>query len=329
MKDFDFKALWKNLLLTIEIILFIKIFSGIFGPINTLIGVAVISGILMFKDMNLEYDIKQSAFLIVVLYTYMALVTSLHNINIILMFLINVVSIFFVIYLTSENLPYKAYITFILLYIFMEANPTSGSKEFYMRLASAIIGGILVSLTLFFSQRKLKIDKKIKDAFNNLDIKSERFRFSIKMAFGIALAILIGTLIGTQKGMWISISVMSLTQPSHKDVKERIRKRFIGTIIGAIGFVIVFEIIVPEQYYVLLSLGLSYLFTFINEYFTKIIFITISALTSAMVLFDSGISISLRIGFLCIGIVITYILSKLDTIIMNRNNENSNNEIYV
>lgn len=318
MKDFNFKALWKNLLLIVEIILFIKIFSAIFGDINSLIGVTVITAILMFKDMNLEYEIKQSAFLIVILYTYMGLVTSLYNINIILTFLINIVSIFFVIYLTSENLPYKAYISFILLYVFMEGNPTSGSKEFGIRLASVFIGGILVALTLYLSQRKLKINKKVKDAFNNLDINGERFRFSIKMAVGLALAMLVGRLIGTEKGMWISVTVMSLTQPIHKDVKERIRKRFIGTIIGAIAFVIIFEIIVPEKYYILITLVLSYIYTFIDEYFTKIIFITINALTAAMVLFDSRISIALRVGFLCIGIVITYIISKLDTIIINR-----------
>lgn len=318
MKDFNFKALWKNLLLIVEIILFIKIFSAIFGDINSLIGVTVITAILMFKDMNLEYEIKQSAFLIVILYTYMGLVTSLYNINIILAFLINIVSIFFVIYLTSENLPYKAYISFILLYVFMEGNPTSGSKEFGIRLASVFIGGILVALTLYLSQRKLKINKKVKDAFNNLDINGERFRFSIKMAVGLALAMLVGRLIGTEKGMWISVTVMSLTQPTHKDVKERIRKRFIGTIIGAIAFVIIFEIIVPEKYYILITLVLSYIYTFIDEYFTKIIFITINALTAAMVLFDSRISIALRVGFLCIGIVITYIISKLDTIIINR-----------
>lgn len=317
VKKINKKLLLDKFILISVILVFVNMYSKIFGSENILIGVTVITAVLMFKEMDLGYNLKQTILLVVGLFTYIGFIASLNSINMFLGFVINLVSIFFTIYFSTENIYTRAYLPFILMYVFMEGNSISQST-LLTRVIASFVGGAIIGLTLYLTRKKKAVsDKNVLDIFKeNIDINNERIRFSVKMALGVSLAILIGRIIGSEKGMWISIAVMSLTQPQFEETKERMKKRILSTIIGFAIFIVLFKII-PSEYIALASMALGYIYTFIEEYGIKMIFVTINALVASMHLFTTPVAMQLRLGFLLIGAVLIYIISKIEIRILN------------
>lgn len=318
VKNINKKLLLDKFILISVILVFVNMYSKIFGSENILIGVTVITAVLMFKEMDLGYNLKQSILLVVGLFTYIGFIASLNSINMFLGFVINLVSIFFTIYFSTENIYTRAYLPFILMYVFMEGNSISQST-LLTRVIASFVGGAIIGLTLYVTRKKKAVsDKNVLDIFKeNIDVNNERIRFSVKMALGVSLAILIGRIIGSEKGMWISIAVMSLTQPQFEETKERMKKRILSTIIGFAIFIVLFKIIIPSQYIALASMALGYIYTFIEEYGIKMIFVTINALVASMHLFTTPVAMQLRLEFLLIGAVLIYIISKIEIRILD------------
>lgn len=74
------------------------------------------------------------------------------------------------------------------------------------------------------------------------------------MAAGITIAMFAASMLGLKKPLWISIVVMSLTQLQLNETLTRIKHRAFGTVVGVLVFVVVFQMIVPQQYSMLFIL---------------------------------------------------------------------------
>lgn len=61
-KKLSFKLLFGNLILIIGIIIFVSLFSKIFGVENSLLGVGVVTAILMCSVIDLDLPIKYDKF---------------------------------------------------------------------------------------------------------------------------------------------------------------------------------------------------------------------------------------------------------------------------
>lgn len=319
-KNITWKTLLEKLVLITIIILFVNMYSGIFGNENTLIGVTVITVALMFCKIDMGYKLKESIAISIILFTYITFIASLNNLNIYLSLGLNLLSIFVVMYLSCEVIDTKAYLGFILQYVFMDGSSIATSA-LLNRVLAGFIGGLILAIVLWITRKsKEPNEKSVIDIFRNkTDFTSERFRFSIKMALGISMAIFIGRIIGTQKGMWISIAVMSITQPNFTESKQRFKDRFISTLIGAIMFVLLFKVLVKEpQHQVYIMLILGYIYTFIYKYRIKMIFVANNALVAAMVIFGTLQSITLRVAFLILGIGLVYLISKFEEIMLTK-----------
>lgn len=306
------KLLIKNLILIICVILFVSLYGAIFGSENTLVGVCAITAMLMFCGVHLSLKFSEAIITTVISFVLMGVSSQLSVLNPFLGLAINFISLFVLSYLFTNKLETKAYLPFILCYIFLEGTPISWDK-FPKRLLSLLVAGVLIAIVYYFTHKKnddsdhLSISEMIK----NMRKDSLQFNFSLRMAVSVSLAMFVGSLFGFQKSMWISMTAMSLTQPHFDDTKVRIKERFFGTLIGSVIFLILFVYIVPEQFSTLVLLVLSYIYSFVNEYKVKIIFITLNSLGSAMILFNPGVSIPMRIAFVVVGIGIALIVNKV------------------
>lgn len=298
------------------IIVFINLFSTAFGKSEQLIGVTVETGILMFKSLDLGIKKKQAGLTIILLFILTGITTTIAGLNPFLGVLINFASIFVIMYITTEHMEHKAYMTFILTYIFALGNlPTQ--ETVLNRVASLTIGGILVAFVYWIYHRKTKEGEKeptlgLKEMFQTIDIGSVRFVFCLKMALGITIGMLIGAIFKLPRAMWIGMTVMSLTQPEHEKTKERFKYRIIGTIGGIILFIILFDWLIPHKYAMYAVLLMGYVYSFVEEYHIQMLFITINAMNAAIILFDQTLAIPLRIGFVLLGSVIALILNKIN-----------------
>lgn len=309
--NINFKLLLGNLVMLIGIIAFVLLFSKFFGTENTLVGVVVITAILMFKSINVNLKYREAILAIMFSFMYMGFASYISRLNVFIGIPINFISVFIVIYLFTNEIKTKAYIPFILCYVFLEGNPIS-SDQLISRIMGLLIGSLLI-VFIYYTNHKNSDDKSyltIREMISSINSNSLQFNFSLRMATGISIAMFMGGIFGGVKSMWISITVMSLTQPHYYQTKERIKQRVIGTIIGSIIFIILFEYLIPSKFSSLVLLMLSYIYTFIKRYDKQIIFVTINSLGTAMVLFDTYISVPMRISFVLVGAVIAFMINK-------------------
>lgn len=312
MKKVNIKTIFKNLFMIACIIISVSLCSAIFGSNNSLTWVGTIVAIMLYWDLNIGINKRQAPIIIFSLFIFTGIANRVAEINPILGMIINLISIFSITYLLSSKPEYKAYIPLILIYIFDQSNVAVG-KDFYTRMISLALGGLITGIVYYFRHRDLKEEfKSIKEQIKGVDITSPRFIISLRMSIGVSIAILIGTLLGIQRTMWISISVMSLTQLEFETTKERFKHRIIYTIIGAVAFVLLFQVLIPEKYDTLASIVLSYIYTFIESYKHKMIFITVSALSASMVIFDTTTAIATRIILIILGCMLAILINKID-----------------
>lgn len=311
-KNLKPKILIGNLILIIGIVIFVTLYGAAFGSDNSLIGVCAITAMLMFVNVHLSLKLHEAIITTILSFVFMGVSTQIASINPFLGLIINFVSIFIVSYLVTNKMETKAYLPFMLCYVFIEGTPISWS-EFPLRILALFTGGALIALVYYFSHRK-KDDSdhmNIIEMVKTINKDTLQFNFSLRMALAVSLSMLLGSVLGFQKSMWISITAMSITQPHFDDTKVRVKERFFGTLIGAAIFVVIFVYLVPEQFSTIVLLILSYIYTFIKEYKIKMIFITMNALGAAMILFQPGVSVPMRIAFIVVGIGIALVVNKV------------------
>ncbi|MDZ4994513.1 FUSC family protein [Clostridium perfringens] len=320
------KILISNLILILGIVIFVILYGAVFGNSNSLIGVCAITAMLMFVNVHLSLKLNEAIITTVLSFVLMGITSQITSINPFLGLIINFISIFIISYLVTNTMETKAYLPFILCYVFIEGTPITWS-ELPRRLIALLVGGGLIALVYYFSHRK-KDDSDhmtITEMIKTIDKNTLQFNFSLRMALSVSVAMFLGSVFGVQKSMWISITAMSITQPHFDDAKTRVKERFFGTLIGSAIFIVIFVYLVPEQFSTIVLLILSYIYTFIKEYKIKMVFITMSSLGAAMILFQPEVSVPMRIAFIVLGIGIALIVNKViyERLKLDESNEES------
>ena len=306
-----YKKASKNFLIIASIIVFVTVFGMLFGANNQLIGVGLITGILMFKDVGIGIKRNQSAVFVLLLCIVLGLCNILSFYNIYLSFFVNFIAILSLMFLFSARLDYKSYIPFILMYIFAQSTKIPVGAE-HTRFFAFLASGVILAFTLKFVCKE-DIDTDVKCLTNNLLPLNINSIFIIKMTIGVSLAMFLGDFLGLHRTMWISITVMSLTQLDTKEMKDRLRFRIIGTLIGFVIFLIIFNSVLSEHI-VIITLAMSYIYTFIEGYMMKMIFITINSLNAAQGIYGEMLnsSMSYRISHILVGIIIVLSIFYID-----------------
>lgn len=312
LKDVNLKTLLSKLMLLLLILVFVMSFSARFGSVNMLMGVAVITGILMFWHMDIGIRTTQASLLIATVFVGIGAFTFISSVHPLLGFIIHIVSIFVMMMLFSEKIEYKAFLPFMLCYVFAQGNPVVES-ELGSRLYGLLMGGLLTGIVYYFRHRN-KDDHHyptIWRVLQHMDVHSVRFDYAVKMALGVSIGMLLGDLLHVERGMWICLTIFSILQPQHGHSKERAKHRLMGNVIGAAAFIVLF-VMLPPQFSVMITLILSYIYMFVVDYRIQMVFVTINALNASLVLFDYGVSIPLRLSFILIGAGMAMLISKYD-----------------
>lgn len=316
-KDF-FKLAIKNLILIIGIVIFVILFSAIFGKENQLIGVGLITGLLMFKNISIGLYRKEMPFIIIGICVLMGICNIFSFYNIFLAIFLNAIAIFFLMLFSTVHVHFKAYIPFILMYIFAQDCDIPKDRMFY-RFLAFFISGVLLSICHYIYNKNDENCKKFSQIIKEFTLKKDNYVFTIKMTLGVTIAMFLADIIGIEKGMWICITVMSLTQPHFEATHHRIKFRILGTLTGLIIYLILFKILIPESIAIIFASFLSYVYTFVKSYYIQIIFITINSLNAAKDIFDTNYSIILRVSFVILGALIAFCIVFLEKRFLDKN----------
>lgn len=311
MHEITFKSVLSKAILLVGIIIAITFFQNQFGSENMLVGIALITALLMFLKSDIGIKTRQAPFVIIGLFAAIVCASWLTSISPFALFAFNLVFIFAIMYLTTEDIENRAYLPFMLCYLFIQGIPVTGAV-FEARLAAVFVCGLIIALVYWIiHMRKPSPGATVISVFKHIDVRSVRYSFVMRMSIGVSVAMLAGALLDAEKAMWIGLTVFSLTQPSRRDVFGRFGKRMVGTIAGTLVFVVVFLFLVPQQYQPIAILLFGFVYMFAKDYEIQITLLTVSVLATAMLLLGPGMAIIDRIILILVGAVISFVVNGI------------------
>lgn len=138
---------------------------------------------------------------------------------------------------------------------------------------------------------------------------------SLSYAFRLALAIsscaFLVNYFALEHGSWLLFTISSLTYPFYEMSRQKTGLRIVGTMIGGALVILIFSILQLQNAGMLvLLISLFLTIVFMNQYIYSMIFTTITAISS-LVLIDNAATLSLdRIVYVIIGGIVVLLLSK-------------------
>jgi uncharacterized membrane protein YccC len=162
---------------------------------------------------------------------------------------------------------------------------------------------------------KINLKKVIEKVKNNLNFKSEIFRYSIRVAIAAAIAMFISKYFHIDKGIWIVIFVIIIVKSNLGNSIKTGVLRLLGTIIGAglsTGFVFLTGIHSPVFYtFMIISFFLMIFLIQSPYYLTKTIVITFCVLLIYFLLVSENFELSLIRVYntavaVALGLIVSY-----------------------
>ena len=147
--------------------------------------------------------------------------------------------------------------------------------------------------------------------FRDINRHSARFTFALRLGITIAVVALIVDYFNISEGRWILFTIFSVTQPYYETAKYRFKERVIGTIVGAVIFILVFTIFHGTTIRSFLIFLVGYLNGFAVKYRYVVLTVTISALGTAALTGDPTVLSMRRILLVLSGVVIGMIANRL------------------
>lgn len=224
-------------------------------------------------------------------------------------FVINVVCIMLLMIMGCHNVIMYNHSTFVLGYLLLQGYDVTGHE--YMMRVVRLLAGMLVCMIIFYkNQRNRPYRRTFWDLFKEFNINSARTRWYIKLTFIVSSAMLIVSLMGLPRAMWIGIACMSVCLPFSKDVDKRIGNRALFNVVGCAIFAVMY-IVLPESMYPYIGMiggiGVGYS----AGYAWQTAFNTFGALSIAAGLFGMPYAVALRIGLNAAGAAYTWLCDKV------------------
>lgn len=308
------RLMFKNLMSLAFYVLFAIAFQLVFGSENILLGVAISVGLTTLPKMELGIRTAPMCFIIMLLYALAGVASQSALMPAWAAMPVNFAFVILILLLIAEPMQMKPSISFILCFIFGQSFPVPADR-LWVRMACLIFGGALVSLRLFFSWRKNGIGINGCSLAEQIKRCAENRSYIFRSAFGIAVAMMIGMLMGLRRPMWVSIVVMSFTQADFAETRRRILHRSIATVAGSIIFTIVLVRYIPVNMVILFTLALSYAGFFTEEYKYKQIINSVCALNASLIILSPEEAVALRFAGLAAGIAIALAVWALEYIL--------------
>lgn len=289
-------------------LLFILIFTLVFGKENLLPIVALSVGFLMFPKIN--FGVKSSVLIgtNLILFPLGGIISQVPHNNLLLLGVLYASFIFFILFLTAEPVAYQYSIPYLINFLFCQATPVENNL-FIHRLIVLIVGSIVVSMLALFSKKKQPLTTESRTLKEQITFSLSNPLYIIKMTLSITLAMIIAILINNPKPLWFSIVAMSLTEISFTETVKKTRDRLIGTFLGIMIFYIFLVKLIPNDFAILFILTTGFISYFLVAYKYKTIVNSIAAMNAALIILPGTSSILNRLFGLSIGIIITFIVS--------------------
>ncbi|WP_304206841.1 FUSC family protein [Peptostreptococcus russellii] len=314
----------KNVKMFIFMMIFILTFIKFFGPDNTLIVVCIYVGLVMFPACDTGMTKKAMLAVIAFCYIGSTLIAQLNTISPWIALPFNLVFVFLVMAATSEPTYLKMNVIMLLPFIFNESVPVD-FDGFKIRMAATLIGTFIIMVCTYIQWTKKGYGADgSRTLVEQLRKGLKHVNTALRMTLGVSFALILSTILKSQKPLWITIVVVSLTQFTSQEMISRIKYRVMGTILGSIFFVIAFRYILPIESGIVVVFLFNFIGSFLDEYKYKQFINTVSAINASLIIFNTDRAIVGRFTGLLIGILIVCLLYLLEKLIIAKFKKTAN-----
>lgn len=148
---------------------------------------------------------------------------------------------------------------------------------------------------------------KLKRSFTT---KSCFFRFAIKVAIILCIGFTISHFIPLPNGYWLPCTAFALMQPYYENTKQKMSTYFLGTLIGAILFILIFQYTPPTLKLILITLILTLMFSLPSDILRNSISCQLALVAGSAQAFTKIQFLEVRIAWVCFGIILAFIIDK-------------------
>lgn len=322
MKKFTSKTI-----IFILVIVFVKLFEGIFGIRNSQVGITVIIATLVFIQENLMKNPVKNLIKLISANLILGIFAHISSYSTGLGLALNFIALSSIGYLLSFNLNKNLIVPFGLQYLFMLYNPVSGS-DFVKRLLELAVGAVLIMAVQFIIYRKPKNIKPEENELTELHEDKEGYKhirilgtshkihtvrgsYAFKIGLLTAITAFTVSFLNLRQGRWVVYTVFSLTELYSENCNLKSKQRLQGTIAGVLIILILFTFIKSNAARSLMVLVGGYLDGYTTNYRDKIICITMSVVASTSIVNGTLITAIERISYVIIGIILALTMDKL------------------
>lgn len=298
-------------------VLFINGYNALFGTENSIVGVVLLMGTLMFLKADFGWDVRFSAVAIPVLFVLMGACAKLSRLNPWLGLVVNLATILIFLSFCRYDKSRSLYLPYLMGYIMLGGYDVSGDV-FTSRMISLAVVGVLIGLIYYLANKKTPTRRPIADIVAPITPEHPWCRWAITLVFTLSLTIFAGDFSGFPKTMWVNLTVLSLVSPLEEEIKMRKLSRVPATILGCVVFFGLYQCLIPPDYQLIVVLVAGFLSMFITSYFIKTIYNSFSALVTATLLIPTGDAILFRIIGNVIGAVLAIVSSFVFSQIFSR-----------
>ena len=197
------------------------------------------------------------------------------------------------------------------------------NKSEILELIGNIFMEVYKNLKCLAEMNKREINKVYKqwqrsdlDTFKNVfkeyfNVNSIRFKFAIRMAITLTIALLVGEFLGFYKIIWAIITIMSIMQPYYEDTITKARDRVKGNILAILVTGILINIVDNKLITILILIGALYLLYGFKEYYKISLFAAVASICVSSLTENINVLIFLRIIYVIAGVILVLIANKI------------------
>ena len=310
-------------ILFVCIMVFIAIFTLIFGQENVPVGICTVIILLMLLGKNLTQKPLKNFLILLGINLAIGFGTYIAANNVWIGIFIDFFTLSLIGYYFSYAMTKGLILPYGLQYLFLLNSPVHG-EVFVKRILALVAGAVIIMISQFIVNAKKensiigfnenesnKVYKEVNIFGRKVKIHTIRASYAIRVGILVALTSFIQQYFKLAEGRWMVYTIFSLTELYSENCKIKAWKRLQGTIIGSIILLILFMFIKNNILRGLIILIAGYLNSFAEDYRDMVVLVTISAVAPLAISNGSIYAVVERIMYVIIGIILSLIANAL------------------
>ena len=139
---------------------------------------------------------------------------------------------------------------------------------------------------------------------------SIRFKFAMRMALTMTVALFLGKSLGYYKIIWAIITIMSIMQPYYEDTIEKAKDRILGNVIAIVSTGVLINFVNSDIFTIIVLIISLYLLYGFKEYYKISLFAGMASMCIASLQENINILIFYRVIYVIVGVGLVMMINK-------------------